>query len=131
MGNDIQVALIPGKNLKFRLLRDLCFTIGGERVCVPEGFVSDGASVPRWFWRMLPPFGLYLRAAILHDWLYRSGWCSKREADRLLWIIAKRDGTPLWQRLLIRTGLAIGGGFTWRKYARMRANGIDCVTLTI
>lgn len=37
---------------------------------VLEGFVTDLASVPRPFWSILPPFGHYDRAAIIHDFLY-------------------------------------------------------------
>lgn len=36
---------------------------------VPEGFVSDGASVPRVFWSLFPPVGRYFLAAVLHDYL--------------------------------------------------------------
>ena len=34
---------------------------------VPEGFISDGASVPRMLWNLYPPFGEYLEAAVVHD----------------------------------------------------------------
>ena len=36
-------------------------------VCVPSGFQSDGASVPKFLWDRMPPFGKYLEAAIVHD----------------------------------------------------------------
>ena len=42
-------------------------------VTVPEGFLSDGASVPRIFWTRFPPFGKYLEAAIIHDYYYTLG----------------------------------------------------------
>lgn len=34
---------------------------------VPEGFESDGASVPRFLWAFFPPSGPYTPAALLHD----------------------------------------------------------------
>jgi hypothetical protein len=34
---------------------------------IHSGFTSDGASVPSWFWRIFPPFGKYLEAAVVHD----------------------------------------------------------------
>lgn len=43
------------------------------RVTAPKGFVTDLASIPRAIWNIFPPFGGYTEAAILHDWLYRSG----------------------------------------------------------
>jgi hypothetical protein len=41
----------------------------GAEVTVPVGFLSDGASIPRPFWSILPPWGWYSRAAVLHDYL--------------------------------------------------------------
>lgn len=36
---------------------------------VPVGMHSDGASVPRAFWWLLPPWGEGTRAALIHDYL--------------------------------------------------------------
>ena len=41
-----------------------------EPVQVPVGFVTDFASIPRLFWSLLRPDGLYAYAAIIHDYLY-------------------------------------------------------------
>lgn len=38
-------------------------------VYVPKGFLTDGASVPRIFWSIIPPWGIYGNAAIIHDYL--------------------------------------------------------------
>lgn len=38
-------------------------------VNVPDGFLSDGASVPAVVWGLLPPWGIYGQAAVLHDYL--------------------------------------------------------------
>lgn len=38
-------------------------------VDIPEGFLTDGASVPRIFWGLIPPWGKYGAAAIVHDYL--------------------------------------------------------------
>lgn len=40
---------------------------------VPKGFITDGASVPKMFWNLLPPWGEYGQAAVLHDYLLESG----------------------------------------------------------
>lgn len=39
------------------------------RVHVPRGYLTDGASVPRVFWSLIPPWGPYGPAAIVHDFL--------------------------------------------------------------
>lgn len=52
---------------------------------VPDGFLSDGASVPKPLWNWLPPLGLYGQAAVLHDFLrhtltvYLDGQINNRE----------------------------------------------------
>jgi len=48
-------------------------------VIVPAGFITDFASVPRIFWRLVPRWGKYGTAAVLHDYLY---WCQKYTRKR-------------------------------------------------
>lgn len=43
-------------------------------VFVPSGFVSDGATVPRFLWSVFPPVGRYFAAAVVHDYLLDSGY---------------------------------------------------------
>ena len=45
-----------------------------RELTVPVGFRSDGASVPRFFWRLVFPPGdvQAMRAAFLHDFIYRT-----------------------------------------------------------
>lgn len=42
----------------------------GRWIVVPDDFSTDGASVPRTLWGWLPSTGRYLRAAVVHDYLY-------------------------------------------------------------
>lgn len=82
----ISVEILDDGSLK--LQEDLHFEItdlcGIEiRVCVPNGFVSDGASLPRILWPILgaPIQGDHLRASLFHDW-----WCvqARTGAERRL-----------------------------------------------
>lgn len=50
---------------------------------VPAGFVTDFASVPRLVTWLLPRYGDYTRAAILHDYLWVRDDVTKRDADGL------------------------------------------------
>jgi hypothetical protein len=40
-------------------------------VIVESGFRTDLATSPRIFWALVPPFGAYEAAAVLHDWLLK------------------------------------------------------------
>jgi len=51
-------------------------------ITVPAGFVTDFASIPRAFWCVLWPTGKYAKAAVIHDYLYRTkGKATKVQAD--------------------------------------------------
>ena len=39
----------------------------GDIITIPSDFETDLASVPRIFWALLPPVGVYEAAAVLHD----------------------------------------------------------------
>ena len=61
----------------YLLVEDWTFTWNYTEVVescinVPAGFVYDGASIPRMFWRIfgVTPDGVHRAAAIVHDWIY-------------------------------------------------------------
>jgi len=56
-----------------------------ELIEIPDGFETDLASVPRIFWAIVPPTGLYEDAAVLHDWNLTGGrgQISSNDADGL------------------------------------------------
>jgi hypothetical protein len=57
----------------WRVAQAFKYFIGSEDsqqwVTVPAGYLTDGASVPRVFWSLLPPWGTYGQAAVVHDLL--------------------------------------------------------------
>ncbi len=55
-----------------------------QPVEVPQGFVTDLASIPRFFWQGLRPEGRYAYAAVVHDYLYWEQSRSREEADQIL-----------------------------------------------
>lgn len=48
---------------------------------VPQGTVTDLASIPRVLWTVFPPHGRWAKAAILHDYLYQTATMSRYKAD--------------------------------------------------
>lgn len=64
-------------------------------ICVPKGYVTDGASIPRFFHRIYHPFTTESYwAAVVHDYLYSDLYFkfSKEFADNVLREMIKRDG---------------------------------------
>jgi hypothetical protein len=94
-----------------------------ERVLVvPKGFESDGASVPRAFWRVVFPSSdtQALRAAFAHDFVYRThpdGW-TKRDADYMFCDLLVEDGIGTFRALLAYTGVWLFGWWSWIKGGR-------------
>jgi hypothetical protein len=86
-------------------------------IVVPEGFVTDFASVPRlpfvyWF-----TGGKFQAAAVIHDWLYRrrSEKVSRAEADAVLAEAMKALGYWLPRQWFVWAGVRIGGYWSFEK----------------
>lgn len=88
---------------------------------LPQGLIIDGASVPRIFWNVYPPDGLYRSATTLHDWLYAHQGALKefpipfkrKECDDLmLWACREAKAAGSW--LMHRMVRMFGGG-PWKK----------------
>jgi len=59
---------------RWKLIRTFVYEVGSKgsdkKIEVPAGFVTDFASSPPAIWWLIPPWGKYGKAAILHDYLY-------------------------------------------------------------
>jgi hypothetical protein len=53
------------------------------------------------FWSIVPPHGKYAVAAIVHDFLYRTGKGTKKEADDLFLEMMEHLGVPWFRRKIM------------------------------
>ena len=60
----------PISNGKAILLEEYVYEINGYLIRVPKSFITDGASVPKSLQWLYNPYGKYIKAAIIHDYLY-------------------------------------------------------------
>lgn len=79
-----------GDGTQWVVLEDMTFDVRFDdkslsRIVVPRGFVTDLASTPPIVWSKFPPFGKYLTAAILHDYLYWRQTCARGDADKIIY----------------------------------------------
>ncbi|WP_040790222.1 DUF1353 domain-containing protein [Nocardia paucivorans] len=65
----------------WRLVQPLHYQGADREFTVPVGFRTDFASVPRPVTWLVPRYGVYTKAAILHDYLLKSGEVSTADAD--------------------------------------------------
>lgn len=94
-----------------------------ETVRVPSGFVTDFASIPRIFWSLLPPDGLYAYAAIIHDYLYWEQSVPRDKADEILKMCMEDFRIDSVTIAAIFGGVRLGGATAWDDNTKLKARG--------
>lgn len=99
---------------RYRLVSPLVFQRGlngdGQvSLCVPEGFETDFASIPLLLQWWLPFDGRWAKAAVIHDWLYSSGQCSRFLADALFREVMAETGVSVVKRVIIYYAVRLFG----------------------
>lgn len=130
LDNKFSPAIKKGRSL-WGLQRDLVYRTGhgDDRITVPAGFVTDLASIPRWCWMLLPPDGPWVKAAIVHDFLYATSgegrWkrrvdgrtrdlaYSRAEADQVFREALENRGVDRVRRTILWLAVRIGGAGGW------------------
>ena len=82
----------------WRLSKPLVWESDEELIIVPEGFLTDGASIPRAVWWFASPMtGQHSRAAVLHDYLCVTS-SNQPETDRLFLKAMEATGVSWMKR---------------------------------
>ena len=92
-------------------------------VRVPVGFVTDFASVPRLFWSLFRPDGLYAYAAVVHDFLYWEQPIAKEKADNIFKFLMQDFKIAESSIFALYNAVRFGGAKAWNDNATRRANG--------
>jgi len=93
-----------------------------DKIEVPDGFLTDFASVPRVFWRIFPPTGKYGKAAVIHDYLYRFPQNRTRaECDLIFYEAMVVLGVGFVTRHTIYRAVCMCGWVPWRQHRRKRS----------
>lgn len=86
---------VPFKDKPILLTADFSYVSdAGETITAESGFRSNGASVPRFFWRIIPPLGNYTYASVIHDWMCDEKIGSAKYAAELFLEMMKLKGVP-------------------------------------
>jgi hypothetical protein len=120
---------------KWKLASALTYQGERDKFTVPAGYITDFATVPRIVVWLIPRFGRYTPAAILHDWLLtdgmETGLVSSRDIDGLFRRVMRELDVPFVLRWLMWTGVRWGALFNserrqgWHRDAPM----VLCVSL--
>lgn len=115
----------------WRLTENFEYKIGdlssNESVRVPKGFITDFASTPRIFWSILPPWGKYGKAAVVHDFLYQfhritktiggtehTLYIGRKEADSIFLEAMKVLGVNAVTRRVMWATVRVFGATAWK-----------------
>jgi hypothetical protein len=120
-----QIARTPPKRAAFksqldaRLMPDGSWTLRRDLVYasvvaqtiyrVPKGFNTDFASVPRLPLVYLMTGNTAHAAAVVHDFLYRTGAAERTLADAVFREAMEVSGVPAWRRNMMWAGVRVGG----------------------
>ena len=119
-------ASITGDGKYWILDKPLEFEVDNQTYFVPQGFVTDFASVPRVFWIAFPACSKYTPAAVVHDYLY---WvqpenCSKECADKVL-LSAMQSSNVKWvTSQAIYRAVDLFGKDAWNDNKKDKANNV-------
>ena len=111
----LQLTYVDGRTWCLCAEFDFASEVLERLIRIPSGCDTDFASIPRALWSWLPPTGRYGKAAVVHDWLYRTpGQASRLDADRVL-----LEGMTVLQvsrftRWLIYSGVRVGGAGSYK-----------------
>lgn len=86
-----------------------------DKIFVPTGFKTDFASVPRFFWRVIPPDGQYAQASVLHDFLYNRKIRPRLECDQIFLESMEVLGVTWWKRKVMYRAVRLFGWVAFKK----------------
>lgn len=104
----------------FRLEEPFYVICNTDMVIVPAGFQTDLASVPRLPVIYLAVGGRGHKAAVLHDYLYKTGIYDREVCDGLFYEALVESGVNKFYARMMHSGVRVGGGKIYEFYAKQR-----------
>lgn len=115
----------PLNDKDWKLIESFEYHVGSypsnEIIQVPKEFITDFASVPQLFWFILPPWGTYGKAAVIHDYCYNKGLFPRKRCDDILLEAMIVLDVAHWKRKAIYDAVRIFGWGAWNKHRRKRS----------
>jgi len=92
----------------------------GDKITVPKGFMTNFASVPRILWPILPPLDRYGKAAVVHDYLYRTSGLNytRKQADGIFLEACDVLKVERWKSRAMYWAIRLLGWHAWNKWRK-------------
>ena len=114
---DIVLKFKGGKHGKMWILeKDIKHVLhNGDTVTIPKGMSTDLSSVPKFLWSFLPPFGNFILAPLIHDYLYVIDKSRGRKfADKEMLIVSNKTNKNKIDNYTRFVGVRLFGWIFWR-----------------
>lgn len=107
----------------------------GNWVYIDQGFPTDGNSRPWFLGWVIPKFGRYTKAAVVHDKLYAHPWIyvsekdesyrvDRKQADKIMREALEVLKCATWRINFVYYGLRVFGWWAWRKHRKRDIGGV-------
>ena len=109
---------------------DWAFKIGSTWYVIPQGFVFDGASIPKFLHTWLSPTGVLLMGGLVHDYAYKYATLLKSGKKKTMGNIDQKKADEIFRDINIEQNgfhflnylaywaLRIGGFVAWNKHRK-------------
>lgn len=110
----IQIKVAPHDGDTYILLESVRIIVRGHFIFIEEGFVFDGASIPRIFWSIIggnfqPEF---LAPSLVHDYLCVTGNVERKEADKIFRELLLMNDVPEFRAALMYRAVRVWSIFS-------------------
>jgi hypothetical protein len=113
------------------IMRNFGYEVGtegsGDVIDVAIGFQTDFATIPWPVWILLPKWGRYGNATVIHDWLYWTQRRPRAAADAILLEAMGVLGVSVAVKYTLFWGVRLFGWLAWYRNGADRAAGFDRV----
>jgi hypothetical protein len=117
----IELKVTPISNTEWKLLAPIEYKVFDHKYVVPEGFITDFASIPQAIWNIAPPWNIHWgAAAVLHDYLYQDQLEPRDFADKIFLQCMKDCGAAWHQRTVFYLAVRAFGGPIYANTSRSR-----------
>lgn len=101
-----------GGRAEFVLEKAFMYYVNDIPHYVPEGFIFDGASIPRGLWNLFEPnHPRHMAAACIHDFLYSSELYNRKICDKLFYLFLIERGVNKCKAWIMYKAVDLFGGF--------------------
>ena len=117
MDQEIILKYLGGKGGKMWVLEKQIKHVlhNGDIIIIPKGFLTDLSSVPKILWSFLPPYGKFLLAPLVHDYLYIVDQSRGRKfADKEMLIVSNKTHKNKIDNYIRFIGVRAFGWIYWK-----------------